>query len=714
MGEYYRKRLKKKLDAAYIKSSGFHIRTKMTDSLQMIIIALFIGTLGGLGAVGIRALIREISYYGFEGDGTILQNIMDAPWYIKFLVPAVGGMIVGPLIYYFAPEAKGTGVPEVMQSVLTKGGHIRPRVAIFKSLVSTITIGTGGSVGREGPIVQIGSSIGSSVAQFFRIPAKKMKTLVGCGAAAGIAAAFNAPIGGALFAVEIILMDYAIAQFSPIVIASVMATVISHAFEGDFPAIEVTGPFSLHSVWEIGFYFVLGICSGLISYLFIKYVFGMQDYWDGKIKIPEYFKPALGGLMIGAIALFFPQIMGVGYDSINMALNEEKMLYMGLGHEHINNFLGGEAFWIVCFILIFLKIFSTSLTLGSGGSGGIFAPSLFIGTMLGAFFGHFAHLAFPDITAGPGTYAIIAMGGLVSGTTRAPITAIITIFELTKETTIILPLMITCIISTIVSSLFSRESIYTLKLLKRNVHVKERSELNIMKTLYVKDVYSKRFKSVQEDMTFDGVVDIVTQKRLPFVSVHRREDGNFMGIISLHDIKEMIFEKDSLANVCIAGDIASRSIKLAFMSDDCKLILKKMRECNFYVLPVMDDKDRNKQVGRIRLTDIVNAYEREIAELDLASDLAEKIARHNIEGDVRFLEGYVISEIPAPAVFAGKSIKELHIRNIYGADILSVVSTNSSGRSVKAIPQADYVIKSDDILIMAGKTENIEHLKSLE
>ncbi|MCB0748494.1 MAG: chloride channel protein, partial [Ignavibacteriae bacterium] len=193
----------------------------------MIIVAIIIGVLAGFAAIGIRALIEGISLLSFPGTGSILENIISTPWYLIIIIPAIGGLIVGPLIYFFAPEAKGHGVPEVMQAILLRGGTIRPRVAFVKAIASAITIGTGGSVGREGPIIQIGSSLGSSVGQFFKLPSSRLKTLVGCGAAAGIAAAFNAPIAGALFAVEIILMDFAVAQFSPIVISSVLATVVS-------------------------------------------------------------------------------------------------------------------------------------------------------------------------------------------------------------------------------------------------------------------------------------------------------------------------------------------------------------------------------------------------------------------------------------------------------------------------------------------------------
>ncbi|HEX9741027.1 MAG TPA: chloride channel protein, partial [Ignavibacteriaceae bacterium] len=232
-------------------------KAKMTEHTLMIIIAIIIGLLAGFASIIIRILIEEIGSFAFPGDLNFLGNVMNSPWFLVILIPAIGGLIVGPIINYFAPEAKGHGVPEVMQAILLRGGIIRPRVAFIKTIASAVTIGTGGSVGREGPIIQIGSSLGSMVGQLLKVPANRLKTLVGCGAAAGIAAAFNAPIAGALFAVEIILMDFTVAQFSPIVISSVVATVVSHTFEGNYPAFIVPG-YQLVSSYEFIFYFLLG------------------------------------------------------------------------------------------------------------------------------------------------------------------------------------------------------------------------------------------------------------------------------------------------------------------------------------------------------------------------------------------------------------------------------------------------------------------------
>jgi len=675
------------------KTADMLERAKLTEHTFMIIVAIIIGILAGFSAIGIRAMIEFFSELSFPGEGNLLENIMSSPWYIIILAPVIGGLIVGPLIYFFAPEAKGHGVPEVMQAILLKGGNIRPRVAVIKALASAISIGTGGSVGREGPIIQIGSSLGSTVGQFFRVPSKRLKTLVGCGAAAGIAAAFNAPIAGALFAVEIILMDFAVAQFSPIVISSVMATVISHHFEGDFAAFQVP-PYEMGSTVEIGFYFLLGAVSGLASYLFIKLLYYSEDLFENRINFPEYFKPVLGGLVIGMIGLYFPHVMGVGYDTINIALH-------------------GNMVWKLAILLLFVKIFATSVTLGSGGSGGIFAPSLFMGAMVGAFFGTVVHDLFPDITAGPGAYALVAMGGLVAGTTRAPITAIIIVFELTNDYHIILPLMITCIISMIVSSKLSRESIYTLKLVMRGIQIKEGTEINIMESIYVKDVYTEKFDYINLNDNFSQVVNKIIQGRGRHFPV-LDSNGIIRGVILVDTIKDYLFERDSLQNLLIAEDIMSTNFETIALDDNCQTALDIMSKYKFDNLPVTESAGSKKVIGVIWRNDIQDAYNQEVERREISSTLASSISMKEPETSVTFLEGYSISEIKTPKSFVNKSIRELNIRAKYGVDVLSIKTKEKRGETIKAIPSPDYVIKENDRLVIAGEVKNINILKNLD
>jgi len=676
-----------------LRTAAYFERLKLTEHTFMIIAAIIIGLFAGFAAIGIRFLIREISSLCFQGEGNLLQNIMNTPWYWILIIPTIGGLIVGPIIYFWAPEAKGHGVPEVMQAILLKGGNIRPRVAFIKAIASSITIGTGGSVGREGPIIQIGSSLGSMIGQFLRVPSKRLKTLVGCGAAAGIAAAFNAPIAGALFAVEIILMDFAIAQFSPIVIASVIATVVSHTFEGKFAAFIVP-KYQLVSPQEIGFYFVLGALAGIASYLFIKVLYYSEDVFDNKLKFPEYLKPALGGIQIGLIALIFPHIMGVGYDTINDALY-------------------GNMFWYLALALVFIKILATSITLGSGGSGGIFAPSLFMGAMLGFFFGNAVHTIFPEVTATPGAYALVAMGGLVAGTTRAPITAIIIVFELTNDYSIILPLMVTCIISTILSSKLSRESIYTLKLLLRNIGIKEGMEVNIMDSLYVKDIFRKDVETIKDSENFNQIVNkILKGKSAEYPVIDK--DENVKGIISIYDIKGFFLEKEQLKDLLIATDIASTRFESLPPETSCQTALDIMSRFDLEGLPVVNSENGKKLIGYIWRKDIQDAYQKEIERMEIASNLASSISMKEDEKLFHFMEGYSIVEISTPKSFIGKSIRELDIRMKYGVDVLSIKVGKKSDVKVKAIPNPNHIFTEDETIIVAGEISNINLMRNLE
>ena len=667
-------------------------KAMMTEHTFMVVVALIIGILAGFGAIFIRAMIKFITDMSFPGTQDLLTNIIETPWPRIVIVPAIGGLVVGPIIYFFAKEAKGHGVPEVMQSIILKTGIIRPRVAFVKAVTSAITIGTGGSVGREGPIVQIGSSVGSSVGQFFNVSGMRMKTFVGCGAAAGIAAAFNAPIAGALFAVEIILQDFAFLQFSPIVISSVMATVVSHHFEGNFAAFQVP-LYQLRSPYELIFYFFLAVISAVVAFIFIKVLYFTEDFFEERVSVPEYLQPVIGGLMIGGIALLFPEIMGIGYESINNALH-------------------GKTIWYIAIMLVFVKIIATSLTLGSGGSGGIFAPSLFLGAMTGVFFGGFVNWLFPDITSGPGAYALVAMGGLVAATTHAPITAIIIVFELTNDYHIILPLMITCIISTIISTKLSRESIYTLKLVRRNILLKDGAEINVMKSLRVRDIYVSGVETINEDSTFDEVVNSVITGYGPYYPVLSSRD-KIIGIISLDDIKEHLYDKEMLQHLLIARDMVNENLETVSFEDNCQTAIDKMSRSNLQGLPVVDAGKKNRLVGMIWRKDIVDAYNKEIEKREIASSFASRITMKNIDSSVHFMEGYSLTEIAAPRSFIGKTIKEINIRAKYGVDIILIRKNTEQGSKIKALPGPDYRFSYNDSMVVAGEIGKINLLKSI-
>jgi CIC family chloride channel protein len=550
------------------------------------ILAIFIGLLGGFGAIGFRLLIEAVQQILYGSPSNLLEVVMSIPWYWKISIPAIGGSVVGPLIFFFAREAKGHGVPEVMEAVAMRSGLIRKRVVVVKTLASAICIGSGGSVGREGPIVQIGSAIGSAFGQVLRVSGHRLRNLVGCGAAAGIAATFNAPIAGAIFALEVILGEFEIATFGPIVLSSVMATVISRAFLGNYPAFSIP-KYNLVSVWEIPVYLIMGIVAGLVALLFTKSLYRAEDIWD-ELKIPEYVKPALGGLAIGGLSLFFPHILGVGYGSITLALL-------------------GQMSWSVLLALVFVKIAATSLSIGSGGSGGVFAPSLFVGAMMGGIYGHVVHNLFPSVTASAGAYSLVGMGAIVAGTTHAPITSILILFEMTDDYRIILPLMMTCIISTITASQLQSESIYTMKLIRRGIDVRAGKEISILKSLMVKDFMSRNLVSISENLPLNDLLQLIKESTNSYFPVLNGKN-ELVGIISLQDIRPALLE-ESLMNLVIAKDMMREDVITLTSTQNLHDAMGKFGSRDIDQLPVVDKKNPNKVIGMLRRSDVINAYQ---------------------------------------------------------------------------------------------------------
>jgi CIC family chloride channel protein len=341
-------------------------KTRFSENTYLIFLSFVVGVSTGLGAVAFRWLILSFSDL-FFGHGIA--------WMIP-LIPMAGGLLVGPIVFFYAAEAKGHGVPEVMAAVALKSGVIRPRVAVAKAVASAICIGSGGSAGREGPIVQIGAAVGSTIGQIFRLSGDRVKILVGCGAAAGISAVFNAPIAGVIFALEVILGDFTIKTFSPVILSSVLASVVSRAILHDTPAFIVP-PYELVSAWEIPLYILLGGFAGIVAVIFTRTLYVTEDFFDHKIKIPGYLKPALGGLLLGFAGLLAINLNYAGFHHLSAPA------IFSDGYEAISSVLGGEGLWYTMLALVALKILATNLTLGSGNSGGIFAPSLFMGAMAG-------------------------------------------------------------------------------------------------------------------------------------------------------------------------------------------------------------------------------------------------------------------------------------------------------------------------------------------
>ena len=420
-------------------------RLSLSQSTFLLLAAIIVGLGGGFGAVAFRYLIFGASHlamglvapaFSFLGRANVVPVLI------------IGGIVTSFIVERFAKEAKGHGVPEVMAAVALRAGIIRPRVIAVKSLASATCIGFGGSCGREGPIVQIGSAIGSVLGQICRAPSPIVRTLVACGAASGISATFNAPIGGVFFASEVILGRFEPRSFASIVVASVVAAVIGRSFFGNHPSFTAS-EFYLVSPAELALYALLGVVAAFWAAGFVKLLYYIEDRFDAW-RVGGWMKAALGFGLVGIIGIKYPQVFGVGYESVDAVLSQ-----------HVPA--------LHAFALAVLKPLATSLTLGSGGSGGIFAPSLFTGAMLGDAFGTVAHAAFPSWTAGAAAYGLVAMSAVFAAAAEAPITSIMIVFEMSSDYTIILPLMVCTVIATLLGRKLLGYTIYEMKLVRQGI-----------------------------------------------------------------------------------------------------------------------------------------------------------------------------------------------------------------------------------------------------
>lgn len=577
--------------------SGWLDRLQPPETAVLMGTSLVVGVGAGLGAVVFRRLIEVVHTFCFDWLGTAFPFLGD---HVILLAPALGGLVVGPLIYFFAREAKGHGVPEVMEAVALKGGRIRPIVVIIKSLASSITIGSGGSVGREGPIVQIGSALGSTVGQVLRMSDQRIRNLVACGAAAGVAATFNAPIAGVVFAMEVILGEFTTRHFATIVVSSVTASVIGRIAFGDVPAFLIPA-YELASPWELVLYTLLGVLAALVAVAFTRFLYLVEDLFDGWRACPDFLKTAIGGAMLGiAGLLFFRANLNQGW-----GVPGNPVAFYGVGYETMEWALLGQGTVPLLLALTVVKILSTSLTIGSGGSGGVFAPSLFIGSMLGDGYGHLVHNLLPTMTATPGAYALVGMAAVFAGAARAPITSVLIVFEMTDDYRIILPLMLATVVSTVLAEHLSKESIYTLKLSRRGIHLERGRDIDVMQGVLVGEAMTTDVDTVAADMD-------LTELDLAFAETHHHgfpvldRNGDLFGVVTLQDLSRAR-ERGHLEAYKVR-DIATRSVLTAYPDEPMWVALKRLGTRDVGRLPVVDRQEPKRLLGLIRRSDIVQAY----------------------------------------------------------------------------------------------------------
>ncbi|MBI5574867.1 MAG: chloride channel protein [Deltaproteobacteria bacterium] len=561
-------------------------RLRIGDQTFHILLASAIGVASALATGAFLYMVRFAETFFFGR----LFPAMGSRGFLVFLLPALGGLLIAPLIHFFPSEAEGTGIPHTMESVAIRGGVMRLRAVALRTIAAVLTIGSGGSAGRFAPSAVLGAAVGSGVGRFLRVSGERMRSLVGCGAAAAIAAVFNAPIGGVFFALEVILGDFSAQMFAPIVVSSVAATAVSRAFIGNLLFLDGVPHIVFAGAPQIGLCLVLGAACGAAAILFIR---GLESA-EGKFSssgIPRWLRAAVGGGLTGLIAVEFPQVLGTDLATLGTAVS-------------------GNLPWLLAIWIAFLKMTATSLSLGSGGSGGIVGPSLFIGGMIGASAGGVLSSWLPAIAGSAGGYVLVGMAAFLAPVIGAPLTAILILFEITGDYSVILPLLAAVISSMLVAGRFSRFSLYTLKLHRRGIDLSGGRESGVLKNLPVREAMRPEAHTIASTATFAELSRRFLEDPVDYLYT-TGESGELTGVVSFTDIRPYIKE-EGLSSLVLVRDIATPNPVAVTPDETVHDALVKFGYRNVAQLPVVADPHSRKLIGVLRRKEILEVYRKRI------------------------------------------------------------------------------------------------------
>ncbi|MCI0184532.1 Voltage-gated ClC-type chloride channel ClcB [Acidibacillus sp. S0AB] len=538
------------------------------------LLAILIGVIGGLGAILFRGMIHLFASW-FS-----MIPVTHSP--LRALIPALGLLLVGLITHFFAKEVKGHGVPQLLESLALRGGKIRPRVAFFGIIAPAITLGAGGSVGREGPIALIGGAFGSILGQRLRLSDKYISLLLASGAAAGIAATFNAPIAGGFFGLEIILGSYAMGAIMPVFLAAVTGSTVFDAIMGNHPVLQTTPYPVIHPI-ALLFMIILGLLAGTLGIAYSKGLTFSEDLLE-RWRVPFWVKNITGGALVGVLGLLAPEVLGVGYPSIHLAL-------------------GGQLAIGTILLLFVLKYVATLTTVGSGGSGGVFAPSLFLGAMLGALYGDVLRFMVPGLIPHPEIYAIAGMGAIFAAAAQAPFVSITILLEVTGDYQLTPVVMAACVTAFVVHGLLTRDSMYTVKLSRLGINILRGNEVRPTERISVQQAMEPLAAHFSSDDTLVEAYHGVNLSRdhVAVITDHRQQ---LQGIMTLETLRSYA---ESMPLTTPLSMLDFSVLPVIVQSATLEEAMRLFSLHDVTLLPVVDDRT-NEVVGTLTQRDVVRAY----------------------------------------------------------------------------------------------------------
>lgn len=655
------------------------------------VLAVITGAVVGLAAVIFHETIAFFEDLFFDPRAATWLYLGGA---VVIFVPAIG-MLIQSLMIKAAPKiAKKRGVSEVIKAVATRGGYIHFRTTIFHFFAPAICMGSGGTVGPEGPAAQIGAGVASKLGQLFDLSDTRRRMFTAAGAGAAIAAVFNTPLGGVFFALEIVLLnDFQSATFSALILASVTASAISRIFLGDSPAFQ----FEIPSVGHYEHYYLfalLGIAAGLISIAYINYSEAVHHLFKRKLlkKYKQWILMIAIGLLVGISGYFYSDIFGIGYTAINKLLADSLT-------------------WKVAAILLVMKFILVPLILHSGGFGGVFAPSLFMGAAFGFLYATALNYFWGmnvDIT----TYVLVSMGAVLGGINSIPISAILIIFEMTKDYSFILPLMLAVVISTMIVQLVLKGSIHVKHLEDEGFHIRSGREESILRSIIVKENMNPEIILIPEDTPLHKLIaQLLDSPHNTFYTVN--SDGKLTGTITENELRPIITEYNSLREMIVASDIARQEVITVSENDDLEHVFKLFGNSNLDQFPVISDTDPDKILGTIWRQEVINAYNKASLKYNITDGLASELKAIKKTSISKVAEGYSIIEKKTPVSFIGHTLAELKLRNQYGLEVLMIKQRHTfleDDDEEIVIPDAKYRIQPEDILVLFGADEKIKSI----
>lgn len=563
-------------------------RLRHNEHLILAVLAVIAGVVVAYGAIGFRLLIDAVQMLAFGSGGERLYSIADdLAWWHILLVPATGGLVVGVIVHFFMPDKRPEGIADVIAANALSNAKMPLRGGIGAALISAVSLGAGASTGREGPIVHLGGTVASWFSARLHLSSAQARTLLGCAVASAVAASFNAPIAGVFFSLEVILGHYALHAFAPIVMASVVGTIVSRIHLGDFPAFTIPD-YTVASFWEFPAFVLLGAVCAVSAVIFMWSVSTAEDLFE-KLPLPRWSHAALGGLAIGAVGIFFPQILGVGYEATDIAL-------------------GGGFSLAMLLVLLVVKTAATATTLGAGFGGGVFSPSLFIGAMTGGAFGIIAASAFPEMAAAHGLYAIVGMGAVAGAVLGAPISTFLIVFELVGDYQLAIAIMLATATASLLTHQTFARSLFHRQLNRRGMELSGGRARHLLRTLSVEEVMSRDFLTVRDDDKIEQIrVSLSLSPDGTIMVVDKA--GGFTGLLSLSDVRDAFFEPEQAAQIR-AGDVVRIRPRILHAHDTLAQALAYLDATGDDHVPVIDESQEDKLVGILHHRDALLAYNR--------------------------------------------------------------------------------------------------------